>query len=60
VIEMSNVLKCPECNDDQEEADKDVDVFGKIVGRFTCEVCKVCGSTFLDEEAIKKVEFHAS
>ncbi|MEX2680632.1 MAG: hypothetical protein Q6373_003480 [Candidatus Sigynarchaeota archaeon] len=53
---MLNMLKCPECSGDLEKTDKDVEVLGKIIGQFTCEVCKVCGSTFLDEEIMKKVE----
>jgi len=51
-----NKTKCPECNGELEEAEKDVDVLGRIIGQFKCEICKVCGSTFLDEEAMKSVE----
>jgi YgiT-type zinc finger domain-containing protein len=53
---MSNQVSCPECNGDLEIAEKDVEILGTIIGQFKCEVCKVCGSTYLDEEAMKKVE----
>lgn len=53
---MTNQVKCPECNGELEETEKDIDVLGTIIGQFKCEVCKVCGSTFLDEETMKLME----
>ena len=52
---MSSLLKCPECNGDREDSEKDVEVLGNNVGRFKCGVCKVCGLAFLDDEAMKQV-----
>ncbi len=53
---MPSQLKCPECNGNLEDSEKDIEILGTIIGQFKCEVCKVCGSTFLDDAAMKKVE----
>ncbi len=53
---MINLVKCPECGGELEEAEKDVDMLGRVIGQFKCEICKVCGSTFMDDETMKNVE----
>lgn len=46
---------CPECDGRIEIQKQDVDILGKVLGRFDVEVCKDCGSVFLDEEQMRKV-----
>nr|MDO8116838.1 YgiT-type zinc finger protein [Candidatus Sigynarchaeota archaeon] len=53
---MEQAIKCPECNGDLEQSEHDVEIFGRIIGNFKCEICKVCGSTFLDDDVMQQVE----
>ena len=56
MILITGQEKCPECNGELEEIDRDIDVLGTIIGQFKSEFCKECSSSYLDEETMKLIE----
>jgi YgiT-type zinc finger domain-containing protein len=56
VIEM----KCPICEKGNlKNAEVEEEMFGVALGKYPAEICDKCGESFLDEEAMKKIEHKA-
>ena len=57
---VMNMTKCPMCEKGVLKKKKiEEKMFGMSLGKFTAEVCDKCGESFLDEEAMKKIELKA-
>ncbi|MFQ6136360.1 MAG: YgiT-type zinc finger protein [Candidatus Hydrothermarchaeales archaeon] len=56
VIEM----KCPICEKGNlRNGEVEEEMFGVFLGKFPAEICDECGESFLDGEAVEKIEHKA-
>ncbi len=53
-------MKCPICEKgDLRNGEVEEEMFGVALGKFPAEICDKCGESFLDEEAMTKIEHKA-
>lgn len=48
--------KCPICGGNLKKGEVEEEMFGVVLGKFPAEVCDRCGESFVDEDAMRKIE----
>lgn len=57
---MAIEMKCPICEKGSlRNGEVEEEMFGVALGKFPAEICDKCSESFLDEEAMKKIEHRA-